>query len=122
MVTRGYDEAMRGLDLKITQLTMLAAVAIGRERATLSDLAENLGMDRSTFSRNLGPLERRGLVELSAEGRHRARTVRLTAAGGALLEEAVPRWRTAQEQLRARLGAETLDQLKTQLERVAGGV
>jgi DNA-binding MarR family transcriptional regulator len=53
-------------------------------------------MDRSTLSRNFDPLERRGLVALGPEERHRARKVTITEAGAALLADAYPLWRAAQ--------------------------
>ncbi|MEL7058846.1 MAG: MarR family winged helix-turn-helix transcriptional regulator [Acidobacteriota bacterium] len=118
VVTRAYDRALDGIDLKITQLTMLVAVAKSQGRLSLVELADRLGMDRSTFSRNLGPLERRALVTLSAEGRHRARTVELTAAGRQLLAQAAPRWRAAQAELDAQLGAEETTALLRQLRRL----
>lgn len=106
MITKAYEEALRPTGLKATQFTMLSATTIADGNISLTDLAAALGMDRSTFSRNLGPLEREGLVELVDDGHGRARSVRLTAAGAALYSAAVPLWREAQAELKEALGEE----------------
>jgi DNA-binding MarR family transcriptional regulator len=57
-------------------------------------VAALLAMDRTTLTANLKPLERRGLVETVADQTDkRARLLRLTPAGRAVLAEAVPIWR-----------------------------
>lgn len=104
MITKAYEEALRPTGLKATQFTMLSATTIADGKISLTDLAAALGMDRSTFSRNLGPLERQGLVELCDDGHGRARSVRLTEAGATLYAEAVPLWRSAQAELKQALG------------------
>lgn len=106
MITKAYEEALRPTGLKATQFTMLSATTIADGRVSLTDLAEALGMDRSTFSRNLGPLERQGLVELVDDGHGRARSVRLTESGAELYAQAVPLWREAQVELKEALGEE----------------
>jgi DNA-binding MarR family transcriptional regulator len=51
-------------------------------------------MDRTTLTANLKPLERRGLVETAPDPTdRRARLLRLTPAGRAVLAEAAPIWR-----------------------------
>src|SRR5262249_27028396 len=88
-VTRAYDEALRPLELKVTQFTLLASVAIAAFQS-ISEMAEQLALERSTLSRNLLVLERRGLVERSAGRSGRARRLRITAKGEALLLRALP--------------------------------
>jgi len=100
-ITRHYDAALKPLDLKISQLSVLVGASIGAGELTIVDLAERLGMDRSTLSRNLDPLERRGLVAIGPEERHRARRVALTDAGVTLLEAAYPLWQAAQRDVAA---------------------
>ena len=95
-ISRRYDAALKPLDLKISQLSVLTAVKIGAGTLTIVEMAERLGMDRSTLSRNLDPLERRGLLVLGPEERHRARRVTLTPEGNALIAAAYPLWKRAQ--------------------------
>ena len=96
-ITRHYDAALKPVELKISQLSVLTAVSLGQGAATIVEIADRLGMDRSTLSRNFDPLERRGLVALGPEARHRARRASLTPAGEALMRAAYPLWRQAQQ-------------------------
>jgi DNA-binding MarR family transcriptional regulator len=98
-ITRHYDAALKPLDLRVSQLSVLAAVSLGQGTLSIIELAGGLGMDRSTLSRNFDPLERRALVALSPEARHRARKVELTEAGAALLQQAYPIWQAAQAEM-----------------------
>ncbi len=102
-ITRAYDSALGETGLKITQFTMLAAVVGSGEGRSLTDLADRLGMDRSTFSRNLTPLVKRGLVEHADTLKGRRRNVRATKSGHMLFKAAAPAWQRAQDRLRHQL-------------------
>jgi DNA-binding MarR family transcriptional regulator len=116
-VTRRYDDALRPAGLRATQFAVLIAVSIDGA-ISISALAKQLGMDRSTLTRNLGPLVDQGLVAVGAEGWRRSRTLELTRKGKARMQEALPLWEGAQEALKRSLGTrnwetahEGLDQL-----------
>ena len=100
-----YDEALRPQGLRIGQLNLLTAIArMGTARpATLCRL---LRMDKSTLSRDVEVLRRNSWIEVDDSAGRRSRPLRLTAAGGTLLEAVVPAWRQAQEQARALIGGE----------------
>jgi DNA-binding MarR family transcriptional regulator len=110
-LSRIYDEALRPVDLKVTQFAVLVAASMSNGTLTITELADSLALDRSSLSRNLDPLERRGLVVLGPETHHRARHVGITADGRALLAEARPHWEAAQRKLKAHLGATWEDAL-----------
>ncbi len=95
-ITHHYDAALKPVDLRVSQLSVLTAVSAANGNLTIIEVAERLGMDRSTLSRNLDPLVRRGLVFVGPEARHRARRVSLTQAGEAVLADAYPLWKAAQ--------------------------
>ena len=103
-VTRAYDEALRPTGLRATQLSVLVAVATG-EATSIAALAQLLGMDRSTLTRNLGPLEKEGLITVGAEGWRRSRALEITRKGQSRLREALPLWKKAQDMLKSRLGS-----------------
>jgi len=113
-ITRIYDEVLQPAGIKTTQFTMLAVISV-QDDATLTKLAKILGMDRTTLSRNLKPLERSGLVEVSAEGYRRARSASITSKGVMVMEKALPLWRSAQEAMQTRLGKNTWNQFQTDL-------
>jgi DNA-binding MarR family transcriptional regulator len=63
------------------------------EAPTIGSVAALLAMDRTTLTANLKPLERRRLVKVAVDrDDKRSRRLALTAAGRALLVEAVPVW------------------------------
>jgi DNA-binding MarR family transcriptional regulator len=102
-VTRFYDEMLRPTGLRATQLAVL--VAVGRDDVlSITALAKFIGMDRSTLTRNLAPLERDGLIRVGGEGWRRSRTVEMSKKGRSRLREALPFWESAQVTLRQKLG------------------
>src|SRR5215469_6523803 len=60
-VTRAYDDALRPVGLRATQLAVLVAIAV-EGAMSITALAKFMIMDRSTLTRNLRPLEQEGLV------------------------------------------------------------
>jgi DNA-binding MarR family transcriptional regulator len=103
-VTRLYDDFLRSVGLRATQLAVL--VAVGNEDVTsITELAKFMGMDRSTLTRNLAPLEREGLIRIGNEGWRRSRTVEITQKGRSRLREALPFWEKAQKTMRQKLGS-----------------
>lgn len=86
---------MLGSSLTIAQFGLMAQIAAASDD-TLGALAERLGLDQSSLSRNLHALERDGLVEIAVLERDlRKRAVWLTEKGARRLEEAMPVWRSA---------------------------
>lgn len=102
-VTRVYDTSMRPSGLRATQMSVLVAIA-AEGAMSITALAEYLGMDRSTLTRNLRPLENNGLVSLGSEGWRRSRTLSITKKGAERLRKAMPYWERAQKKLRDALG------------------
>jgi DNA-binding MarR family transcriptional regulator len=102
-ITRFYDEELRPTGLRPSQVEVLVTVA-AKEGLSISGLSDELGMDRTTLTRNLRPLESRGLVAISPEARHRTRLVQLTPTGKAALAEAVANWERAQAAMERSLG------------------
>ena len=103
-MTRLYDDILRSVGLRATQLAVL--VGVGNEDVTsITELAKFMGMDRSTLTRNLAPLEREGLIRIGNEGWRRSRTVEITQKGRSRLREALPFWEKAQKTMRQKLGS-----------------
>ena len=102
-VTRLYDQELRPTGLRATQANVLVTVAAKGE-LSISALSDELGMDRTTLTRNLKPLEQRKLVSVSPESRHRTRFVTLTPAGVSALGQAAECWERAQSALERSLG------------------
>ena len=89
---------------------------------TLGALAERLGLDQSSLSRNLHALEREGMVEIAAVERdQRKRAVWLTETGARRLEAAMPVWRSAHAALAEILEPALARELAAASEALAGG-
>jgi DNA-binding MarR family transcriptional regulator len=114
-VTRLYDDMLRPVGLRATQLAVLVAVG-GDDVVSITALAKFMGMDRSTLARNLAPLERESLIRVGIEGWRRSRTVELTEKGRSRLREALPLWKKAQETLRRKLGIRKWDVIRADLD------
>ncbi len=91
-VARRFDAALRPLELTNGQFSLL--MSLNRPDASMGSVSALLGMDRTTLTANLKPLERRGLVEVTVDpADKRGRRLALTPAGRALLVAALPIWK-----------------------------
>src|SRR5688572_17601691 len=103
VVTNIYDDALRPLDLKVSQMNILVAAAkVGTARPI--EVCEHLHLDVSTLSRNVERMKARGWLEIVHGEDGRSQPFRLTSQGRKLLEKAVPAWSEAQQQVRRFLG------------------
>lgn len=118
VVTNIYDDALRPLDLKVSQLNVLVATAkMGTVRPT--DLGEFLHLDPSTLSRNLDRMKARGWLEsVSDDQDGRSQPVRLTDQGRKLLDQAASAWEAAQARVTQLLGERVVDQLAEATQRI----
>jgi DNA-binding MarR family transcriptional regulator len=103
-ITQLYEDALRPTGLRATQFTLLVATRV-MGTATISDLAKGLVMDRTTLTRNLKPLDKQGFIRiLPGKEDRREREVTLTLGGQEILSEALPLWKTVQENVIEALG------------------
>ncbi len=110
-ISQLYDEALTDTGIKITQFSLLRSIQ-RNEPAPINALAEEMELDRTTLARNLRPLEREGLIALSAGNDKRVVEVALTRSGRAAVAHASPLWAKAQQDLAKRLGAKRVEQLR----------
>src|ERR1043166_5392802 len=117
VVTNIYDDALRSLDLKVSQMNILVAAAkMGTARPV--EVCQHLHLDVSTLSRNVERMRARGWLEVVPDEDGRAQPFRLTPQGRKLLERAVPAWSEAQQQVKKVLGAGFVDQLNQATKRI----
>lgn len=98
-LARRFDLELKTAGITSGQFSVL--MSLNRpEPPNLGSVAALLAMDRTTLTANLKPLERRDLVEASADPKvGRVRLLRLFPAGRAVLAEAGPIWRRVQAQI-----------------------
>jgi len=109
-----YDATLRPSGLRATQFTLLVATRL-IHTAPVTRLAKELGMDRTTLTRNLSLLERQGLIRIRPGRDRRVREVVLTERGHEALARAVPLWRRAQARVARALGGARLRRLQSDL-------
>jgi len=105
VVTNLYDDALRPLGLKVSQLNILIVTAkLGLARpAQVCDL---LQLDASALSRNVERMRAHGWLEVVPDEDARTQPFRLTALGRRLIDKAGPAWEKAQRQAAELLGNE----------------
>jgi DNA-binding MarR family transcriptional regulator len=117
VVTNIYDDALRPLGIKVSQMNIL--VAAGKMRlARPAEICEHLHLDVSTLSRNVERMKARGWLEVVPEEDARAQPFRLTAKGKKLLERAKPAWERAQRKATELLGGDAISVISEALTRI----
>jgi DNA-binding MarR family transcriptional regulator len=103
-VTNFFNARMKPLELNVAQFGLLAAIA-NAPGQSLTTISEAMLLDESTMARNLGVLERRGLVA-SEGGRGRGgKQVSLTSEGRALYGSGARIWKQANVALESAMDA-----------------
>jgi len=117
VITNIYDDALRPLDLKVSQMNILVAAAkMGTARPL--EVCEYLHLDVSTLSRNVERMKARGWLEVVPDEDGRSQPFELTPQGRKLLEKAIPAWSEAQQQVTTVLGDAFLQQLNRAVKEV----
>ncbi|MGB6067782.1 MAG: MarR family winged helix-turn-helix transcriptional regulator [Desulfomonilaceae bacterium] len=102
-VTSFYDAALKPSGLKVTQMTLLTAIRV-LEPVTIKRLAKAIVMDRTTLSRNVSLLNKKGMVDVEPGDDLRTRKLSLTEQGHTALVAAFPLWQKAQNEIVKELG------------------
>lgn len=113
-MSRLYDQHMATVGLKTTQYSLLVNAA--RAALPVAELADLLGLERTTLTRNLKPLLDAGWVELKPGADSRQRIVTITDGGRAKVEQAYVVWRLAQSEFEKQVGRDAVRALNQQLE------
>lgn len=104
-LARRFDLALKPVSLTNGQFSLLMSLNRPQPPA-LTSVADLLGMDRTTVTAALKPLERRGLVEVRPDAAdRRSRRLVLTDEGRVALDQALPIWRETHAAVEAELAA-----------------
>jgi DNA-binding MarR family transcriptional regulator len=107
-VSRIYDSAFRPHGLRGGQMIILVGVACV-DAVKPSQLCRVLHMEKSTLSRDVEVLRRKGWVEVEPDPKGRGQILRISPSGAALLEAIMPAWEQAQKQVANLLGEAGVD-------------
>jgi DNA-binding MarR family transcriptional regulator len=118
-LARHFDEVLRPVGLTNQQFSLL--MALNRPQPpSMAPVSRLLGMDRTTLTAALKPLERRGLVCVAPSPTDaRTRLLVLTEAGSETLAAALPIWRSSHAELESRITSVTPDALRAGLAEIS---
>jgi len=102
-MTRSFDRQLRPHGIRVTQFSILV-VLILRGPSKIGELAEFLGLERTTLTRNLAVIEDKGWVVIRPGDDARSRVVAATKKGHAAVVAARGAWRKAQQAAAAAIG------------------
>src|SRR6187549_1835381 len=117
VVTQLYDRALEPSGLTAMQFAILMTLH-GMGDARLTQIARGLKLDQTTATRSLKLMKDQGWVKERTAEDGRAKTLKLTHSGRAVLDKAQPLWQGVQSKMLARMGQGEWDRLKTALDGV----
>ena len=107
---RQMEIALRPVGLTNQQFSTLTILKHFKVMSTL-ELADKLGVERTTMTRNLEQMRLKNWLEPSEMEDQRVRAFQLTEAGSKLQSEALPLWKEQQANFLESLGDETAKDL-----------
>lgn len=90
-ITRLYDEALRPHGLTVNQLNILAVI-ISERQIQPGRLGQSLGMEKSTVSRTIDRMEKKGWLKVAQGKDSRTQLLTVTQKGRQLLLSVTPVW------------------------------
>ena len=114
LISQIYDEFLKPSGLKATQSALLMTIK-SFERATISKLAKWTIMDRTTVTRNLKVLEKKGLVKIQLGEDQRKKVVTITDKGIDALLSGYPFWEEAQHHVAEIIGEDKSNHIVKEL-------
>jgi DNA-binding MarR family transcriptional regulator len=115
VLTQEYDQSLVDCGLKTTQFSALAVInRLGPIKITA--LAKAMEIERTSLTRNLGLLQRDGLVLVRPGEDARSRLVELTRLGREKFDEAIGLWETTQARVLDKFGKKRFETLRRELE------
>lgn len=116
-ITRLCDDFLRPNGLRATQFSVLMATKL-RGPVTLTKLTEMTVTERTTLTRNLSILDKKGLLIIEPGKDRRERQVSIAEQGQAALMAAIPSWEAAQAHIEQGLGGDRMDSLLKDLSQI----
>ncbi len=118
LITRHYNNKLAGTGLRITQFTVLNAIKV-LSPESIHQLADTLGMERTSLQRTVDTLIHKGLVRSEPSGHKRALGLSLTSQGEELYQQAIHCWQQAHDEFTALVGKDTWDAAAKELRRLS---
>ena len=105
VVTNIYDRALQPLGIKINQANILVMLSL-TDQASSVDIARVLSMEKSTVSRNVDRMRKKGWIDVAGHEEGPSQVITVTPKGRKLLAAAHVEWKKAQKEAAVLLGEE----------------
>jgi DNA-binding MarR family transcriptional regulator len=105
---------MRAAPVRGPQFSLMMMIA-RRKSPTISELAREIGADRTTMTRNLEKLQKQGFIQITHGQNLRTKAVEIAPKGKTALERSISYWQQAQNKVLKTLGQERWDRMLTDL-------
>ena len=116
-VSQVYDHELAAVDLSLNEYSILRHAQAGPR--LLGELADLLGMERTTLTRNLRPLLDAGWLQEARGDDARQRVVSITPSGRKRIDSAKPHWQRAQSRIESLFGKAATARLRDDLDVLA---
>ena len=110
MVTSIYDSALSPFGVKLNQISILVLVHLAG-KVGYDVLCRRLKMEKSTASRNIERMRRRGWLDIASAEGERRKFLKVTPAGEVLLGQIHGAWEDAQKEAQNLLGEKGVEVL-----------
>jgi DNA-binding MarR family transcriptional regulator len=111
--TKFFDEHLKKIGIRSTQIYLLLAISEGNKNIT--EISEELGLDRTTLTRGLTPLDRLGLIIRRDTGNKLSKVYVLTEYGQAMAQKGSALLQEAQNVFVSHVGNERYKRLAEDL-------
>lgn len=116
-LTQIYEEQLKTIGLYSTQYTLLVSLIL-QEPQQISSLAKTIGLDRTTLTRNLSLLVKKGWVTYEKSSDSRKKIVKITRDGQNILDLAFPIWQKVQNMFIEDLGKKNFNEILSNLKQM----
>lgn len=114
LLSQRYDAALAPAGINVNQFSILRRA--DRTVNTIGKLAQELGMDRTTLTRDLKHLVDARWVRLAIGEDSRQKRVVVTVAGKRVIARALPLWQATQDAVESGIGSNALSHLHASLD------
>lgn len=115
LITRHYNNKLASTGLRITQFSVMNAIKVFPPES-IHQLAEILGMERTSLQRTVEKLIDKGLLKSEPTGNRRSLGLSLTPEGEKIYLEALECWEDAHKEFTSMVGEENWAKTSKQLQ------
>lgn len=112
-----YDHCLDPAGLSVTQYSLLSNLQ-KIDSCSVTDLANYVGLERTTVVRTLRPLFAKGLISDASAPEQRNKILQVTKKGEGVLEQCRALWEQAQKEVERRMGSENVNTLMEILQKI----